>query len=82
MLKWFDRSPIIARFLERTSGTLARRRGLPVVIGVLLIAISFIIQLIDLATHSALLSLLWTITHHLGLIIAFVGILMFEPLGR
>ncbi|MDZ4768078.1 MAG: hypothetical protein SGJ24_03030 [Chloroflexota bacterium] len=82
MLKRFDRSPAIARLLETLSSSLARQRGLPVVIGVILIAISFIIQLIDLAVGSPVLALLWSITHHVGLITAFIGILMIEPLGR
>lgn len=82
MFKWFDRSPIIARLLERTSGSLARQRGLPIVIGVVLIAISFVIQLINFGFQSQLLDILWSVTHHLGLLIAFIGILMVEPLGR
>lgn len=82
MLKWFDRSAAIARFFERLNSTLARQRGLPIVIGVILIVISFIIQLINLSAPSPTLDLLWTITHHVGLIIALVGLLLVEPLGQ
>lgn len=82
MFKRIDRSPTLARMLERLSATLARQRGLPVVIGVLLIGISFIVHLIGMGSPSQLLSLIWSITHHLGLIIAFVGLLLIEPLGR
>lgn len=81
MFKRIDRSPSLARLLERMSSTLARQRGLPTVIGVLLIAISFVVDLVNQGTPSPTLGLIWSITHHLGLIIAFIGLLMIEPLG-
>ncbi|MEO8395145.1 MAG: hypothetical protein ABI700_19265 [Chloroflexota bacterium] len=82
MFKRIDRSPALARFLENLSASLARRRGLPIVIGVLLVAISFIVQLINVYSPSQTLNLLWTITHHLGLLFALIGLLMVEPLGQ
>jgi hypothetical protein len=82
MIKRFDRSPAIARLLETTSSSLARRRGLPILIGIVLIAISFIVQLIDLGVGSPILGLIWTVTHHVGLLAALIGILLIEPLGR
>lgn len=82
MLKWIDRSPALAQLLEKLSSLLARQRGLPVIIGIILVSISFVIQLVNLAAHSALLDLLWTICHHLGIIIALIGILLVEPLGQ
>ena len=82
MFKRIDRSPTLARFLERLSATLARQRGLPVIIGVLLIAISFVVQLVNVYAPSQTLDLVWTITHHLGLIIALIGLLLVQPLGN
>lgn len=82
MFKRIDRSPSLARLLERISSTLARQRGLPIVIGVLLIAISFVVDLMNVAAPSQTLDTIWSITHHLGLIIAFIGLLLIEPLGR
>ena len=82
MFKRLDRSPSIARLLERLSATLARQRGLPVVIGVLLVIVSFIVRLVDVYVGSQLLELIWVITHHLGIIIALIGLLLVEPLGR
>jgi hypothetical protein len=82
MFKAFDRSPFIARLLQNVSGGLARQRGLPVVIGVVLIAISFLIHLIDFAVDAPVLGLLWTLTHHIGLLTALIGILLIEPIGR
>jgi hypothetical protein len=82
MFKRIDQSSALAHLLERLSATLARQRGLPVVIGVALITISFVVHLVGMLAPSQALSLIWSITHHLGLIIAFVGLLMIEPLGR
>ncbi len=82
MFKWFDRSTRFAKFLENLSSTLARQRGLPIVIGVGLIIISFIVQLMTFVLDAPLLDFIWTVTHHLGLIIALIGILLVEPLGQ
>lgn len=82
MFRRIDRSPVLARFLEGVSARLARQRGLPVVLGVVLIAVSFAIQLVNLAAPAPLLDLLWTLTHHIGLLTALIGLLLIEPLGR
>ncbi|HVU10785.1 MAG TPA: hypothetical protein VHD90_05880 [Phototrophicaceae bacterium] len=82
MFRRIDQAPSLARFLENLSATLAKRRGLPIVIGVILVAISFVISLINVYSHSQTLDLLWTITHHLGLLFALIGLLMVEPLGQ
>lgn len=82
MFRRIDRSQSLARLIERLSAAMARQRGLPVVVGVLLVVVSFIISLINLAAHSPALDLLWTITHHGGIILALVGYLLVEPLGR
>ncbi len=82
MFRGIDRSTGLARLIERLSAGLARRRGLPIVFGALLILISFIIQLVDYSVGSRTLALLWTITHHVGLLLALIGILLVEPLGK
>ncbi len=82
MFKRIDRSPALARLLENLSAALARQRGLPILIGVLLVGISFIVQLVNVYNPSQALDLLWTITHHVGLLFALIGLLMVEPLGQ
>lgn len=82
MFKRIDRSPTLARLLERLTAALARRRGLPIVLGVILVAISFVVQLINVYNPSQTLDLLWTLTHHLGLLLALIGLLIVEPLGQ
>ena len=75
MFKHVDRSPALARLLENLSAAMARQRGLPIVIGVILVAVSFVIQLINVSNPSQTLDLLWTITHHVGLLSALIGLL-------
>lgn len=82
MFKWIDRSPLLSKLIENLSAGLARQRGLPIVIGVLLIAISFIIHLVNLGQASPTLDLLWSITHHGGLLLALIGFLLVQPLGQ
>ncbi len=82
MFKRIDRSPALARLLEQLSATLASQRGLPIVLGVVLVAISFVVQLINVYNPSQTLDLIWTITHHVGLLLALIGLLLVEPLGQ
>jgi nucleoside recognition membrane protein YjiH len=82
MFRQIDRSRTLARSLEGLSNRLARRRGLLPLLGVLLIIISFIVRLAMFVFPHPALDLTWTITHHLGIILAFVGLLLVEPLGR
>lgn len=82
MFKRINQSTRLATWIEALSGTMAKRRGLPTLIGVGLIIISFVIRLIDIYAGSQLLELLWVITHHLGIIIAFIGLLLVQPLGN
>jgi lipid-A-disaccharide synthase-like uncharacterized protein len=82
MFKWINESHALARFLERLSATMAKQRGLPIVIGVLLVAVGFVVQLINIANPSKTLELIWAITLHGGLLLALIGILLVEPLGQ
>jgi hypothetical protein len=82
MFRWINQSPTLARLLERLSATMAKQRGLPIVIGVLLVAISFVVQLINIYSPSKTLELIWAITLHGGLLLALIGILLVEPLGQ
>ena len=82
MFKRIDRSRTLGRWLERLSATLARQRGLPVVAGVGFIAFSFAVSVVNIYVDSQLLELVWSVTHHFGVILALVGLLLVEPLGK
>jgi predicted phage tail protein len=82
MFRQIDGSQRISSLIERLSAWLARRRGLPIVLGILLIIISFILQIINGANPSAAVDTAATITLYLGLLLALIGIALVEPLGR
>ncbi|NDJ62131.1 MAG: hypothetical protein GYB67_13470 [Chloroflexi bacterium] len=82
MFDRINRSMALSRLFERLTARLAKQRGLLPMIGVILVAVSFVIQLVNVSNPSQVLDLLWTITHHLGLLIALIGLLLIEPLGR
>jgi hypothetical protein len=82
MIQKLDQSPRLIRLLNRTSNVFAKRRGLPVIVGLVLIIVSFVLALVNFSTESELLSLMQIITHHVGLILALVGLLLSQPLGN
>ena len=61
---------------------MSKRRGLPVVVGILLVVVSFVIQLIDVYTASPALRLMSVITQNVGILTALIGLLLSDPLGK
>lgn len=81
MFRRIDRSETLIQLTERLSASLARRRGAGIVIGVVLIAIAFVLQLINVQADSTALEYAQIILHNLGIIIAFIFVLLVDPLG-
>lgn len=82
MWKLIDESSFLSRFLERVSSTVAKQRGLPVIIGILLVIISFVVQAVNVYANSQTLELIGVIVQHLGLLFALIGLLLAEALGE
>ncbi|MCB9454878.1 MAG: hypothetical protein H6671_02700 [Anaerolineaceae bacterium] len=82
MFKRIDRSSSLARLIEWISEFLARRRGLPVVIGIVLVVVSFVIQVINVSANSQVLQLAGVVIEHIGVLIALIGMLLSQPLGK
>ncbi|MBZ0306584.1 MAG: hypothetical protein K8I82_11000 [Anaerolineae bacterium] len=82
MIKRINRSKTLARLIEWLGEFLAKRRGLPVIIGIVLVVASFVIQIIDVYTPSQGLRLAGVITQNLGILTALVGLLLSQPLGK
>jgi membrane-associated PAP2 superfamily phosphatase len=82
MFKRIDRSPAIARLLQRLSTGLARRRGLPIILGIALVAVGLVAALFQIVSPSPALQCVWAVALHGGILMALVGILLIEPLGR
>jgi hypothetical protein len=82
MFRRLDESPRLARLLERASAWLARRRGLPIVAGIALVALALLLRVLLMAAPSPALECAWALTLHGGVLIALLGIALAEPLGR
>ncbi len=82
MFKRIDESNWLANCIARFSEFMAKRRGLPVVIGITLIIVSFVLQLIDVYATSQLLHLIGVITLNIGILMALIGLLLADPLGK
>lgn len=82
MLKRLDRSPLLLRLLAWLSNWLAKQRGLPAVIGVIFVIISFIVQMINVSANNLMLEYVGVLTLHLGVLIALIGMLLSNPLGK
>lgn len=82
MFRLVDRSRTLSRLLERVSNALAKRRGLPVVFGILLVVVSFGVQLVEVEVGGKLLHVLGVTCQHMGVLIALIGLLLANPLGK
>ena len=82
MFKRIDESSWLASRIASFSEFMAKRRGLPVVIGITLVVISFVLQLIDVYSTSRILHLIGVITLNVGILVALIGLLLSDPLGK
>ncbi len=82
MFKRIDRSPVLARWIERLSTFLAKRRGLPVIIGIALVIVGFVLQLLNAHLASQTLHIISLVIHNLGILTALIGLLLADPLGK
>jgi hypothetical protein len=82
MFKRLDRSPALARIIASVSEFMAKRRGLPVVIGIIIVILSFLVQLIDAFAPSRFLNILGIVMQNSGILIALIGLLLAEALGK
>ncbi|GIK27450.1 MAG: hypothetical protein IT298_05235 [Chloroflexi bacterium] len=81
-MRRLDSSRRLGRMIDLASSSLARRRGLPVIIGILLVAVALIIDLVGYASNSRALQITGTIIHSVGVLFALVGLTLATPLGK
>jgi hypothetical protein len=77
-------SGLINKMIDDLSNSLSKRRGLPMIIGLLCIIVNFAIVLLDNFIGVPALGFLLETDFllHFGLIVGFLGVLIAEPLGR
>jgi hypothetical protein len=77
-----NRSQRLGRGLSLLSGYLANFRGVPVLIGIVLTLVSLLLQILSYTLSSSGLSIIANVSLHVGIIVALIGILLAEPLGK
>lgn len=82
MLKKIDSSHSLVKLLERLSSLLARQRGLPIVIGIALVIVGFVVEILNVGIQSDLLQVIHIIARNAGVLVALIGLLLSEPLGE
>ena len=81
MFKRIDRSQFLLRILSRISDLFSQKRGLPIIIGIVFVAISLIVQSLAVFADNNIIEFLGVLTHNVGVLIALVGIILVTPLG-
>ncbi len=85
-MSWFverlNRSSVLSNLINFFSRRLAHYRGAPLVFGVALTVVSLIVNLIAIATGSALWQAAGSVALHVALFSGLLGVLLAEPLGR
>ncbi len=81
-MRHIDESRFLIRLLQRISEWLAKQRGLPIIIGVVSVLLSLFVQVANLYANSPVLELAGVVFLHVGILIALIGILLIEPIGK
>jgi hypothetical protein len=82
MLKKIDRSQALSRLIQKLSDSIARQRGLPVIIGIALVILSLIVQSLNVWAGNQWLAFIGVILLHGGVLIALIGLTISTPLGK
>ena len=89
-MRFIDRSTVVAGLLNRVSGTLSVKRGLPMLAGTALVVVSCVATgvVIPVIVNSEDLSSIWyllcipALILHLGIFTGFLGFMIARPLGK
>ena len=82
MFKRIDRSMFLGRLLDRTSDVMSRQRGLPVIIGIVLVFVGLVAGLLNVVFRSPALEFIGILGYGVGTLTALIGLLMATPIGR
>ncbi|MCA9914092.1 MAG: hypothetical protein KC496_12120 [Anaerolineae bacterium] len=82
MFKQIDESPLLIRALARLSNYLSRHKGLPMILGVIMIILATIVELVNVSVGSDLLAVIQILLRNVGILITLIGFLLVEPLGK
>lgn len=77
-----NRSRALGNLISFASTRLAHYRGAPILAGVVLSLVSFVVHLVAAITQDVGWSIVAFTVLHIGIFVGFLGILLAEPLGR
>ena len=80
-MRKIDESSFLIRLLTNISNTLTRQRGLPIVVGVILITVGGVLEFANVTLESPIIAMFEIAIRTFGIITALVGIALLEPLG-
>lgn len=67
--------------LEGLSSWLVKRRGLPIILGIVLFFVGGTLEFVNVILDNQVIEFVEVFTRNTGIIIALIGILLLEPLG-
>jgi hypothetical protein len=82
MFRRIDRSVFLSQTIDRISNLAARQRGLPTVIGIVMVFFGFLLQMLTFFSPSPVLGFIAIVLNGVGIITALVGLLLAQPLGK
>jgi hypothetical protein len=82
MRRYLDRSTLLSNAISFLSNSLARQRGLVPVIGISFIAVGFILLLMNVFVGAAVIEFFGILLQGTGILLALIGLLLAEPLGK
>lgn len=82
LLDMLNRSTALNNLINFFSTRLAHYRGVPILVGVVLIVVSIIVHLIAALTNSTGWYIVAFTVLHAAIFIGLVGVLLAEPLGK
>lgn len=77
-----NRSHKLGQIITFMSSRLANYRGVPILAGVILLIVSLSINVLAILLDAKTLYLLGTVTLHVALLSAGIGVMLAEPLGK
>jgi len=80
MFRWLDESTLLNKILPKISSVASKNRGVPILVGIVLVIIAFIVQLINVIAGSLVLEFVYVVFHNVGILTALIGFLLIEPL--
>lgn len=82
MFRRIDQSDSLIKLLNNLSNYFAQRRGLLIILGIVMIALAMVVQIINVLLGSPIIEVIHIILRDVGIIIALIGILLIAPLGN